>query len=389
MAAAYRAGIPAATAGTADNAGAGPQARRVKRGRPGRHERMDPAKPKWYELRMRAPLRLALAGLITAFSLAAPLAHAVVADRIVAVVGDRAILLSELRQRARPFLIQIQAKVPPGAQQAAAESQVFRELIQKMVDEELQAQAAERANVRVTSDEIESAFRNIAAAEQTTVEEIFRHARRSSGLTEQEYRDEIRRQILEGKMLQLRVKGRVRITEQDVRAAFDRLVREELRRREYHPAWIVLRILPGSSPAVIEERRALGAALADRAREGDDFAALARQFSDDTATRDDGGDLGIRAPQGTQAALTGQREVMAPELEAALMAIQPGEVTGPIRAGDAFVVMKLLSRQPSRFTTLEAARPEIMQRLQTEILLKAKQKWLEQMKRATHVEIRL
>ncbi|WP_437929169.1 peptidylprolyl isomerase [Sorangium sp. So ce291] len=338
---------------------------------------------------MRAPLRLALAGVFAAASLAAPLAHAVVSERIVAVVGDRAILLSDLRQRARPFLLQIQARVPPGAQQAAAESQVLRELIQKMVDEELESLAAEKANVRVTSDEIENAFRNIAAAEQTTVEELFRLARTTSGLTEQEYRDEIRRQILEGKMLQLRVKGRVRLTEQDVQSAFDRLVREERRRREYHPAWIVLRVLPGSSAEAVEERRALAAVIADRARRGEDFAALARQFSDDTATREEGGDLGVRAPQGTQAATTGQREVMAPELEAALLAIEPGAVTGPMRAGDAFVVMKLLSRQPSRFTTLEAARPEILQRLQAEILQKAKVKWLDELKRGTHVEVRL
>ncbi|AUX40038.1 peptidyl-prolyl cis-trans isomerase [Sorangium cellulosum] len=338
---------------------------------------------------MRAPLRLALAGIIAAAGLFAPLAEAVVSERIVAVVGDRAILLSDLRQRARPFLLQIQAKVPPGAQQAAAESQLFRELIQKMVDEELESQAAERANIRVTSDEIEAAFRNIAAAEQTTIEELFRLARTSSGLSEQEYRDEIRRQILEGKMLQLRVRGRMRLTEQDVQSAFARLVREERRRRDYHPAWIVLRILPGSSAAAIEERRALAAALAERARRGEDFAALARQFSDDTATRDAGGDLGIRAPQGTQSALTGKYDVMSPELEAALMAIEPGDVVGPTRAGDAFVVMKLLSRQPSRFTTLEAARPEILQRLQAEILQKAKQKWLEELKRGTHVEVRL
>jgi peptidyl-prolyl cis-trans isomerase SurA len=338
---------------------------------------------------MRAPLRLVLAAGLAAAALVAPLAHAVVAERIVAVVGDRIVLMSDLRQRARPFLSQIQAKVPPGAQQAAAESQVFRELIQKIVDEELQNQAAEKANIRVTTEEIDNAFRNIAAQEGTTVEELYRMARASSGLTEQEYRDEIRRQILEGKMLQLRVKGRVRITDQDVQTTFDRLVREERKRREYHPAWIVLRLLPGSSPAALEERRALGVALAERARRGEDFAALARQFSDDSATRAEGGDLGVRAPQGTQAAATGKREVMSPELEAALMAIEPGEVTGPLRAGDALVVMKLLTRQPSRYTTLEAARPEIFQRLQAEILQKAKRKWLDELKRRTHVEVRL
>lgn len=338
---------------------------------------------------MRAPHRLVLAGLVAAAALVAPLAHAVVAERIVAVIGDRAILMSDLRQRARPFLVQIQAKVPAGAQQAAAESQVFRELIEKIVEEELQNQAAEKANIKVTSEEIDTAFRNIAGQEGTTTEELYRIARASSGLTQQEYRDEIRRQILEGKMLQLRVKGRVRLTEQDVQATFERLVREERKRREYHPAWIVLRVLPGSSAEALEERRALGVSLVERARHGEDFTALARQFSDDTQTRDSGGDLGVRAPQGTQAAATGKREVMAPELEAVLMAMEPGQVNGPIRAGDALVVMKLLSRQPSRYTTLEAARGEILQRLQGEIMQKAKRKWLEELKRRTHVEVRL
>jgi peptidyl-prolyl cis-trans isomerase SurA len=332
---------------------------------------------------------LIAAGLGLAAALAAPPAEAIVVERVVAIIGDRPLLLSELRHRARPFLAQVQAKVPPGAQQAAAESQVFRELIEKVIDDELIAQAAEKANVTVTSEEIDNAFRNIAAAEQMSVAEIVRLARESSGLTEQEYRDEIRRQLLEGKMLQLRVKGRVRITDQDVQAAFDRAQREERKQREYHPAWIVLRILPGSSPEAVEERWALARDIVARTGKGEDFESLARQFSDDTATKEAGGDLGIRAPQGTQAAATGKRSVMSPDLEAALMLLDPDQVAAPMRAGDAVVVMKLLSRQRSHYTTLEANRIEIVQRLQTEILQKAKRKWLEELKRRTHLDVRL
>src|SRR3712207_8862549 len=85
---------------------------------------------------MRTPLRLAasLAALAFALAAAAP-ARAIIAERVVAVVGDRPILLSELRARARPFLVQIAQRVPPGPQQAAAESQVFKELIEKRSEE--------------------------------------------------------------------------------------------------------------------------------------------------------------------------------------------------------------------------------------------------------------
>ena len=71
------------------------------------------------------------------------------------------------------------------------------------------------------------------------------------------------------------------------------------------------------------------------------------------------------------------------------MPLEPDGVTAPVRYGDALVVVKLLSRQASRFTDLESARPEMMQRLQNELLLREKQAWLEDLKRRMHVDVRL
>lgn len=337
---------------------------------------------------IRRPLVAAGLALALLLGTAAP-AEAVVVERIVAVVGDRAILLSELRDRARPYLVAVQQKIPTGAQQAAAESQIFKELIEKMIDEELEAQAASKARVTVTSEEIDNAVQNIAASQGMTAEQLYKSALAASGMTRQEYRDELRRQILEGKMVQLRVRGKVRISEEDVRTQFERTVREERRRREYRPAWIVLRIMPGSSPEAIAERKALAAELVARARRGEDFDELARKFSDDPETREKGGDLGIRAPQGSPNAISGKRPVMAPDLETLLMPLEPGQIAGPVQVGDAIAVLKLVDRQASRYTTLEAARGEMMQRLQAEILEKAKRRWLEDLKKRTHIDVRL
>ena len=133
---------------------------------------------------MRPSLRAALCALaVASAALHAAPAGAVVVERIVAVVGDRPILLSDLRLRARPFLAQILQKVPPGAQQAAAESQMFKELIERMVEEELEAQAADRARINVAADEIDNAFRNIAAAQNKSVAKIYDEARTTSGLS--------------------------------------------------------------------------------------------------------------------------------------------------------------------------------------------------------------
>ena len=320
-------------------------------------------------------------------------ASAVVVERVVAIIGDKPILLSELRTKARPWMLEIQKKVPAGAQRAAAESETYKQLIEKMIDEELEGQAAEKAHITVSSEEIDNALKNSAAVQGTTVAALYKEAK-SKGLSDQDFRDEIRRQVLEGKLLLLRVKGRVRITDEDVKSMFERTVREERRRREYHPAWIILQIIPGSSPQAIEERRTLARQLAARARRGEDFAELARKYSDDGISREQGGDLGVRAPAATVAAQQGKKPIMAAQLEQAVMTLEPDEVTEPIDVaggaqGDAIVVIKLLSRQPSRYTTLDAAKNEMLQRLQVEILEKAKRKWLDELKRRTHLDVRL
>ncbi|HRI66380.1 MAG TPA: peptidylprolyl isomerase [Polyangium sp.] len=316
-------------------------------------------------------------------------AEAIVVERIVAVVGDDPILLSELRGRAKPFLIQIQQRVRPGAEQAAAESEVFKDMLSKMIDEKLEAQAAVRAGVTVTNEEIDNAIRNVAANQGMSVAELLKSAKLRSGMPEQDYRDEIRRQILEGKMLQLRVRGRVRITEDDVRTMYDRMVREERRQREYHPSWIVLQIMPGASGAVVAERKKLAAELVTRAREGEDFAMLAQAYSDEVATRDQGGDLGIRTPQGSNAAKSGQLQVLAPEFENVVMGLEPGQVSDPVVIDRGIVIFKLQTRRASRFKGYEEHKEEMVQRLQTEILEKAKRKWLEELNRRTRVEQRL
>ena len=88
-------------------------------------------------------LRLLAAVLLATVVLAIPHdAEAVVVERVVAVIGEKAVLLTDLRKRARPFLVRVHAQVPAGPQRAAAESKIYSQLIEKMVDEELEALAA-------------------------------------------------------------------------------------------------------------------------------------------------------------------------------------------------------------------------------------------------------
>jgi len=309
---------------------------------------------------------------------------ATIAERVVAVVGEHAILLSDMRQRARPFLMQIQQKVPPGAQQAAAESELYKHLLQKMVDDRVEQQAAEKAHLSVTTDEIDAGIRNVAKQQGLTVEQLIDEAVKT-GLSPQEYRDEVRRQILEGKLLQLRVRGRVRVTEDDIKSMYSRLQRDERARLDYRLAWIVLRVLPGSSADARADRQYLAERIAATARRGADsrgniveFGDLARSFSDDAPTRIAGGDLGQHKPGD-----------LAQAIEDEAQKLDVGGVSPPFRFKNDIVILKLVWREPSQLPALDDARDELMQRTYAEQMDKARKQWLEEMRRGTYVDVRL
>jgi peptidyl-prolyl cis-trans isomerase SurA len=314
----------------------------------------------------------------------APSAQATVAERVVAVVGEHAILLSDMRQRARPFLLQIHQRLPPGAQQAAAESDLMRQLLQKMVDERVEQQAAEKAHVSVTSDEIDNGLRNVANQQGITVERLMEEAAKT-GLSAQEYRDEVRRQILEGKLLQLRVRGRVRVTEDDIKAMYAKLRQDERSRLGYRLSWVVLRMPPDASAGARADREDLALRIAATARAGVDnrgnhveFESLARAFSDDAPTRPMGGDLGHHKPGD-----------LAQIIEDEAMKLEVGGVSAPFKYKNDLVVIKVSSRDGSQLPGIDDVRDELLQRTYAEQMDKARKQWIEEMRHGTYVDVRL
>jgi peptidyl-prolyl cis-trans isomerase SurA len=319
-----------------------------------------------------------------AFLAVAVPAGATIAERVVAVVGDHAILLSDMRQRARPFLLQIHQRAPSGAQQAAAESEMYKQLIERMVDERVEQQAAEKAHLTVTSDEIDAGLRNVAGQQSLTVEQLVEEAGKT-GLTPQEYRDEVRRQILEGKLLQLRVRGRVRVTDDDVRATYGKLVSAERQKLGYRLAWIVLRVHHDSTSSARAEREELAQRIAATARAGVDrngnaieFAELARSFSDDTPTRPLGGDLGNHKPGELAQSIEDEEEKL-----------EVGGVSPPFHIGEDWVIVKVVSRDHSQLPALDDAKDELLQRAYGEQMEKARKQWIDELRHATYVDVRL
>lgn len=309
-------------------------------------------------------LGVALSALLVSHS-----AQATVVERVVAVIGDRAILLSDLKARAQPFLVQVTQGVQPGAQRSAAISQVYKGVLDKIVDEELEERVAIQAKVTVTSKEIDDAVARVAAQNQISVSKLLSEAAKT-GVTEPQYRDELRRQLLQAKLVNVRLQGRIRVTEEDLKLAYRKIVLEE--RQKLSAKVAVIRI-----PANGGSARALAERVAEAAR-SQDFAQLARQFSQDPSTREAGGQL----PEGKPSELP-------PAIARISLALEVGESSQVVRVGDDFMIVRVNSRTASQLPTFDEARRELGDRVYMDKMGQARRTWLDGLRRRNHVEVRL
>jgi peptidyl-prolyl cis-trans isomerase SurA len=307
-------------------------------------------------------------------------ADAAIVERIVAVVGERPILLSELRQRARPHLFRIQLSTQDPSQQAAQESGMFRDLLNRMIDERLEETAADKAHLTVTPEEVDNGIRQVAAQAKLSPKELVAEAKRQ-GLTEQDYRDEIRRQVLEGKLIQLRVRGRVRVTDQDARAAYGHLAKQIQLESPVDLKILALAIAPGSTQQQVDAQTTVANELARRARAGEDFCALIQQYSMDPTTKNTCGSRGpIPISQ-----LNG-------ELASAAKTLKPGEISEAIYFRDPMgnqAILVVQGGQQPKVPPFEEVREQMMERAFVEATDRQRRLWLQELRRGVYIDIRL
>lgn len=300
-----------------------------------------------------------------------PEAKAAIVERIVAVIDQDAVLLSDLKERALPYLLRVYSSVPEGPQRAANISQIYKVVLEQMIDERLEEDAAREAGVEISEEQVDAAIAQTAAQNQMSVNQILVEAKRS-GLSIENYRDELRRQLIQRTMMELRLRGRVNITESDIRTAYRRLVFDE--RMQLPQRTAQLRVPAGSTPQERASGRALAQSLADAARSGADFRQLIAENTVDSAS-------------GLRPELPPMQEP--PQIQRATLSLDVGEVSPPLLIDEHWVVLKVMERPPSELPPYVEARAQVHERVYMEKLGKAREHWLKGLRRRTHVELRL
>ncbi len=267
-----------------------------------------------------------------------------VVDRIVAVVGSRAILTSNIEERI--LLEHPQGKNLPSTPDGM--KQLRDELLQVLIDEELLVQEASRdTTIKVLDDDVTKSVDLLMRTTRArySTEEAYRKDIRDAGFeTVDEYRSwltEQQRRRLQISQFTSSLKGSGKLkpvspTEREIREYFDKY-KESFPKRPETVAFRQIVITPTPKPEARARARQLADSILVELRKGAEFAATARRFSMDPASKETGGGLGwVRRGAGLD-----QR------FEDAAFALRPGVVSDPVETSFGYHLIQVERSQPA------------------------------------------
>jgi peptidyl-prolyl cis-trans isomerase SurA len=255
------------------------------------------------------------------------LAHAQVQplDKVVAIVDNDVIMQTQLEQRmqeVRQTIAKRGGGMPP-------EEELQKQVLDRLVLENLQLQIGERSGIRITDEELNAAMGTIAQRNKMSLDQ-FRAALSHDGLSYNTAREQVRREMVISRVRQRRVAERIQVSEQEVKNFLASDSGKAQLSQEYHLANILIATPEAANAQQIQAAGNQAMALYQQLREGADFAQLATAKSaSDNAL--EGGDMGWR-----------KAAQLPPPFDQMLAGMKPGEATQPVRTPGGFIILKLL-----------------------------------------------
>jgi peptidyl-prolyl cis-trans isomerase SurA len=276
----------------------------------------------------RAAVAILLAGLLPASSMALAQAAPAIApvDRIAAVANEDVILRSELDRA----LANIHAQYADKPDQLPPPEVLERQVLERLILMRLQLSRAKDSGITASDEEVESAVQGVAQQNHMTVDQLREQLTRE-GMSFNEFRNNLRDEVVTQKMRQSFAQGRINVSEAEVDAALAAATASANGSQQFHLAHILVNAPDGATPEqlAIAQKKIEGVkALIDKGEMT--FSAAAVRYSDSPNALE-GGDLGWR----------GQNEI--PQAFAtAIQQMQPGQIIGPIRGPSGFQLLQLV-----------------------------------------------
>lgn len=285
-------------------------------------------------------------------------------DRIVAIVDGDIITLTQLNKETERYRKNIETSENSNEKKKELIDQTNQKMMESLIDQSLTQQEAKKYKIEVTEADVDGAIENVKRIKSMS-KEALENAIEQEGLTFTEYRETLKKQILQARLINYAVKSKVVVTEAEIRKLYETNVEKFAGNRKYHLRNILLK-----DKGKIDE-------IKKKLEDKEDFSELAKQYSQ-APNASDGGELGAFDISSFS---TGIKD--------SIGVLKKGEHTDVIQTAQGFQIFFVVDIEQGETRTFEQARDEIYETLYREQVTKKFETWLDSLKKKAHIKILL
>lgn len=308
------------------------------------------------------------------FAPASPAISAEVVDRIVAVVNEDIIRLTELNARLSTEADQIRSEGYPPEKEKQVLFDARSRILDEMINEILADQKIAEAGIQIDDQDVDATVERVKTMNRYTEEDL-KQALQMRGMSMEKYRQEIRKQILRSKLVNQKVKSAIVITDSDIRAYYEAHPEEFGGKKKYTLRNIVMAY---PNPDESRDRNQVRAEMEEvrhQLQGGASFAEIAKTRSQAPNARE-GGELG-------QFALSEMSEQLRPVIGA----LQTGQSSDIIETDLGFQIFYVEAISDAPEQSFDTVRADIEKKLYDQAVDKKFDAWIKSMREAAHIKI--
>jgi peptidyl-prolyl cis-trans isomerase SurA len=305
------------------------------------------------------------------FLLVCSSSEAVVLDRIVAVVNDDTITLSELKSLELSFLQNSETR-PGESELRLHRSRLLDDLIEKTI----KLQKAKELNITVSGEEVEASIQQILTTNRITEEDL-KAKLKGEGFSWPDYQKEIREQMILSRLVNQEVRSKIILMPEELKEFYEKHLDRFVLNEKKHLLRILLAIPETATEEEVQSRREESVELRQRLLSGEEFRQLAIRYSNGPEAGS-GGDLGYFA----------SRELKA-ELVEEVSQLGPGGISRVMELKEGFVLIKIEDVRETTYIPLEEVKEPVQEALYQEKLQKRYEVWIKELRDRAYVERKL
>jgi peptidyl-prolyl cis-trans isomerase SurA len=309
------------------------------------------------------------------FLLFSPNLSGEVVDRIAALVNGDVITLSEVDQMGGPFLEQVR-QTSTAAEREEKMKKARVEILEHLIESKLLEEEMKKRKIEVPERDVDAAINDVLKNSGFTEVELRKYLVRE-GMTYSAYRQKVKDELGKLRLVNREIKSKIVINEDEMRKYYRDNQEKFTDTLEVKIQQIFFPLPPDAPKDEAAAVQAEARAILEKARKGDDFTELAKNYS--------------KGPEASEGGLLGwfkQKELL-PELDTIGFKLKTGEISELIRSSAGFHIIRVLERrggEPRPFAEVQSRIREEMSQDEAE---KKFQEWLKDLRAKAYVEIRL